>query len=393
MDRPDAAPRWIRRLSLSWFRSHRATCASFDARPVVLTGPNGIGKTNLLEALSLLAPGRGLRGAALADLRAQAAPADAVWGIAADVGGAEVSLGVGGQPDAPERRLVRIAGAPSTPAHLADHLDLLWLTPEQDRLFTDTAGARRRFFDRLVLVLYPDHGGHVSRYEAALRARNRLLEPGGPPADTAWLDALEAQAAAHGVAIAAARVHALAELDALITALPETPFPKAALAWTGDVEAQIDRAPALAIEDALRASLKERRARDAAAGRATHGPHRSDLTVLHRPKAQAAALCSTGEQKSLLIGLVLAQARLVARLHGRRPLLLLDEVAAHLDGLRRGALFDLLGDLAVQAWMTGTDAALFEAWGPRAQYWTIAGDGLRQEHEPTLSSGRPARES
>jgi DNA replication and repair protein RecF len=371
-------PCWIQRLSLTRFRSHRASEGQFDARPVALIGANGIGKTNVLEALSFLTPGRGLRNARLEEVPSQGSSGG--WAVAVILrseatGCDETRLGVGVTADALDRRQVRINGATASGVDLLGRLVVLWLTPDQDRLFTDSASMRRRFFDRLTLSLYPDHAVHVSRYETALRERNRLLSSDERP-DPAWLDALEADAAAQGVAIAAARRDTLQALQAMIAQTPESPFPRALLALEGDIDARVGLEPALTTEDWLRAAFAEARQRDAAAGRALVGPHRSDLVVTHAAKGQAAASCSTGEQKALLIGLSLAQTRLVAQASGRRPLLLLDEVAAHLDATRRAALFDIITDLGVQAWMTGTDVALFEALADRAQQWTITEAGL-----------------
>jgi DNA replication and repair protein RecF len=338
----------VSRLSLVDFRSYAD--ASFAAGPgfVVLTGENGTGKTNALEALSLLAPGRGLRGASLGEMaRIGGAGGFAVAArLAGDDG--EVDIGTGASASAPERRQVRINGAAAAATSLAEWLPVTWLTPAMDRLFVEAASGRRRFLDRLVLALKPDHAAHVARYEAAMRGRNKLLAEERP--DPHWLAALEARMAEHGAAIAAARANALAALGERLAAMPEGPFARPALSLEGGAA------------DGLAEGLAAGRARDAAAGRALAGPHRADLVVVHAGIGRPAALCSTGEQKALLISIVLAHADLVAERTGRRPLLLLDEVAAHLDPVRRAALFARLEGRG-QVWMTGTEPALFDGIG------------------------------
>lgn len=336
-------------LTLTDFRSHTAADIALGPRAIVITGDNGQGKTNLLDAVSLLSPGRGLRGVALSDAARSDGPG--CWTVGAEIAahGGAVRIGTGTDPAAPDRRVVRINGAAAPIARLGEWLSVLWLTPSMDRLFVDTASARRRFLDRLVLALDPGHGGEVTRYDAAMRARTRLLT-GELPADPVWLAGLERAMADHGATVARARADTVAALgDALATAAGD--FPRATVAlddlrWGGDT-------PDLA------ATLARNRAADAAAGRATAGPHRADLIVTHAAKAQPAARSSTGEQKALLLGLVLAHAGLVADRTGRPPILLLDEVAAHLDPSRRAALFDRLSASGGQVWLTGTEAALF----------------------------------
>lgn len=336
----------IARLSLTDFRSHAH--ASLIAGPglVVITGDNGAGKTNILDAISLLAPGRGLRGVALSEAARQGGPGG--WSVAATLVSpqGEVQLGTGTAATAPDRRLVRVNGAAATAAALGDWLALVWLTPAMDRLFSESAGSRRRFLDRLVLALHPGHGQRVNRYEAAMRERTRLLTADAQP-DPVWLAGLEADMADHGAAIAAARADVVAALSDALAAAPEGPFARPLLELSGN-EA-----------DDLAARLGRGRARDAAAARAIDGPHRADLIVSHAGKAMPAGTCSTGEQKALLIAIVLAHAGLVALRSGRPPILLLDEIAAHLDSSRRTALFAQLTAMGVQAWMTGTDPALF----------------------------------
>jgi DNA replication and repair protein RecF len=317
---------------------------------VLLFGENGAGKTNLLEAVSMLTPGRGLRGAALSEMARQGG--SAAWAVAARLG--EIDIGTGTQPNAPERRQVRINGAPASVNSLSEWLSVLWLTPAMDRLFTGSAGDRRRFLDRLVLALEPTHAHHSARYEAAMRSRNKLLAD-EVPADPAWLDALEQQMAEHGAAVGTARERTVRALDARLDAAPEDEFATAAIDLTGWDMAD------------LASSLRSNRPRDAAAGRATEGPHRQDLAASHRAKRTAAAQCSTGEQKALLLGLVLAHSELVAERHGEPPILLLDEVAAHLDPRRRAALFARLEGRG-QVWMTATEAALFAGIGDASRF-------------------------
>jgi DNA replication and repair protein RecF len=340
----------LTRLVLTDFRNHADAVLTPGPGFVVLTGENGAGKTNILEAVSLLAPGRGLRRAALAEMARQGGSGG--FGVAAthDDGDA---LATGIDPQAPARRIVRINGAPAAASSLAERITVLWLTPAMDRLFVEPASERRRFLDRLVLALHPTHAIHSARYEAAMRERNRLLaeakESGAAP-DGQWLTALEARMAEHGDAIAAARADTVAALTQAIELQPESPFARAGLALENPEGEPADLAAALAAS----------RRRDAAAGRTLTGPHRADLAVTHLEKGQPAALCSTGEQKALLLGLVLAHAALVTARTARAPILLLDEVAAHLDPARRAALFDRLAG-AGQVWMTGTEEALFAA--------------------------------
>lgn len=344
----------ITRLTLTDFRSHAHATITAGAGLVVITGDNGAGKTNILDAISLLAPGRGLRGAALSDAARTGGPGG--WSVAATLVSpqGEVQLGTGTAAAAPERRLVRVNGAAATAAALSEWLALVWLTPAMDRLFSEPASSRRRFLDRLVLALHLGHGQRVTRYEAAMRERTRLLTAEAA-ADPVWLAGLEADMAEHGAAISAARADVVAAL-AVELAGEQASEPAGA---AGGIFAR----PLLELagNDAadLAARLAQGRARDAAAARAIDGPHRADLVVTHAAKAMPAAACSTGEQKALLIAIVLAHAGLVARRSGRPPVLLLDEIAAHLDGRRRAALFERLTAMGVQAWMTGTDAALF----------------------------------
>ena len=338
----------LARLMLTDFRSYPSATIGAGPGFVVLTGENGAGKTNVLEAVSLLAPGRGLRRAALSDMARQGGSGG--FGVAATLDG-EVEIGTGTQASAPERRIVRINGATAAATALAEWLTVLWLTPAMDRLFVEPASERRRFLDRLTLALRPGHALHSNRYEAAMRARNRLLTEDRP--DAQWLTALEQQMAEHGAEIDEGRRETVEALATRLADRPEGPFARAGLAlegWTGQGAS-------------LATDLSHGRRRDAGAGRTLAGPHRTDLAVTHLGKGQPAALCSTGEQKALLLGIVLAHAELVADRTGRAPILLLDEVAAHLDPPRRLALFDRLSATASQVWITGTERAPFDGIG------------------------------
>jgi DNA replication and repair protein RecF len=339
----------VSRLSLTDFRSYAS--AEIEPGPgfVLLHGENGAGKTNVLEAVSLLTPGRGLRGAALSEMARQGG--NGAFAVAARLG--ETDIGTGTLPTAPERRQVRINGAPAAVNSLSEWLSVLWLTPAMDRLFSGSAGERRRFLDRLVLALEPSHAHHASRYEAAMRARNKLLAE--EPWDEAWLASLELAMAEHGTAIGAARERTVIALDERLGQAPDDEFARAGIALEGWEPGD------------LAVSLKSNRSRDAAAGRAIEGPHRQDLAVLHRAKQMPAARSSTGEQKALLLGLVLAHAELIADRRGEPPILLLDEVAAHLDPRRRAALFDRLEGRG-QVWMTATEAALFDGIGAASRF-------------------------
>ena len=340
----------VSRLSLANFRSYADALIETGEGFVLLYGENGAGKTNLLEAASLLSPGRGIRGAALSDMARR--EGDGGFAVASSLG--EIEIGTGAMASVPERRQVRINGASASANSLGEWLSVLWLTPAMDRLFTGPAGDRRRFLDRLVLALEPSHAREAARYEAAMRSRNKLLAE-VDNADPAWLDALESQMAEHGVALAEARARTVAALDERMSATRDDQFPQALLSlegWSGGD---------------LAAGLRESRRRDSAAARTLVGPHRQDLAVVHRAKAMPAAQSSTGEQKALLLGLVLAHADLVSEKRGKAPILLLDEVAAHLDPKRRAALFARLEGRG-QVWMTATEAALFEGIGPASRF-------------------------
>lgn len=381
---PDTAPRlWVERLALTHFRSYAALALELAPEPVVLAGPNGSGKTNVLEAVSLLAPGQGLRQAPLSDLAQSGA--DGGWSVSARVHTAfgPVTIGTGQTSDGArsERasgRLVRIDGeAKSGSGALGDYVEMVWVTPATDGLFTGPAAERRRFLDRLIVCFDSGHRTRAGRFERAMAQRNRLLSDG--VTRSAQLDGLELVMAEMGVAIAAARAEAVAALASVIDARrardPDSPFPWSEVRLEGAIDRDLVARAAVDVEDAYARLLRDVRERDRAAGRALDGPHRSDLAVAHGPKATAARHSSTGEQKALLMGLLLAHAELVAaRRDGLAPLLLLDEVTAHLDADRRAALFDELIRLGTQAWMTGTDRETFASLAGRAQFWRV-GEG------------------
>jgi DNA replication and repair protein RecF len=381
----------VSRLVLTEFRNYRSARLDFDPGldlgPVVLTGANGAGKTNLLEAMSFLSPGRGLRNARLGDIdRRAVGPAEAPvsgWAVAATIATRQgpVRIGTGRDGAEGERRTIRIDGEVArSQAALGERLGVLWLTPQMDRLFVEGPTGRRRLLDRLVLGLDPAHAARVARYEQALRERSRLLRAGlspGEPADPAWLGALEEIIAAEGVAVAAARRDAVERLDR-VCATAEGVFPRARLSLLGTIEGWLDAMPALAAEERFKAALAGSRASEALSGGAGIGPHRSDLGVFHAEKGIAAEAASTGEQKALLIAILLAQARLQRAVRGEPPLLLLDEVAAHLDGTRRAALFEVLAGLESQAWITGTDATLFAPLRGAARFLTVSEGALSE---------------
>ena len=360
----------VRRLVLSDFRSYAALDLAVEGDMIALTGENGAGKTNILEALSLLTTGRGLRRSDLADCAREAGAGGWVVSVELEDGDHRVQLGTGreaAESGLPQSRKCRIDRAPVGSARaFADHVRVVWLTPSMDGLFTGPAGDRRRFLDRLVLAVDPEHGARVSALEKALRNRNRLLEDHF--SETVWLDAAEHEIAEIAVAVASARSETVSRLAGLIQEgrSKETPFPWADLALAGELEAMLPDHPALEVEDRYREILRTNRARDAAAGRTLIGPQAADLIVKHGPKNADAARSSTGEQKALLVGLVLAHARLVASMTGIVPLVLLDEIAAHFDPLRRTALYDNLAELGAQVWMTGADASAFAELAERA---------------------------
>lgn len=375
---------WVERLRLTNFRNYASLSLDLDHRPVVLTGANGAGKTNLLEAVSLLAPGLGLKNAPYAELARRGG--DGGWAVAARLNGLQgpVEIGTGLAAGAvPERasRVVRIDGETArSPGMLAEHAHVVWLTPAMDGLFTGPAAERRRFLSRMIEALDPGHRRLEGRFERAMRQRNRLLAM--EERSEALYAGLEAQMAETGVAIAAARLDAVARLVGRIAARRDadlaSPFPWAGLALEGELESQLGTMAAVDVEDAYRAQLARMRERDRMVKRTLDGPHRTDLQVLHGPKDLSAATCSTGEQKALLVGLILAHAELVAEMrHGFAPLLLLDEIGAHLDADRRGALFGEILRLKAQAWMTGTDWKIFEFLGSEAIFLGVDNGGVK----------------
>lgn len=364
----------VSRLAVTDFRSYASALIEPGPGFVLLSGDNGAGKTNLLEAISFLTPGRGLRRAPYADVAREGGDGGFALHARIEVpeGQVEIGTGVSGGDAAGEGgRRVRINGAPARSAEdMLEWLRVVWLTPAMDGLFPGPAADRRRFLDRLVLAIDPGHGQRALDYEKAMRGRNRLLTEGSR--DGAWFEAIETQMAETGVAIAAARVELVRLLAAMIDRLPGSgPFPQADISLAGDLEGELGGAPAVDVEERYRATLANGRERDRAAGRTLDGPHRSDLIVRHRPKSMPAELCSTGEQKALLVGIVLSHARLTGEMSGLTPILLLDEIAAHLDAGRRAALFSILEELNCQAFMTGTDAALFSSLQGRAQFLTV----------------------
>jgi DNA replication and repair protein RecF len=377
----DVTPVYLEKLKLTTFRNHSSASIELDARHVVITGENGAGKTNILEAVSYLSPGRGMRRAAYDDVGQQGA--GGAWTVFAKMNGAqgEVSIGTGLQQTAhglETGRKVHVNGAQAkTSDTLLEHSRILWLTPAMDGLFTGPASDRRRFLDRMVLAIDPAHGRRVADFEKSMRARNKLLSEDFP--DDQWLDAVEGQMAELGIAVAAARQELLALLSEVIihNNEPASPFPDARISIEGQLEAVTGDLPASDLEGEYLSRLKAGRRLDARAGRTLEGPHRSDLVVFHRPKSMPAGQCSTGEQKALLIGLILAHARLVGEMNGFAPILLLDEIAAHLDEGRRSALYDMLDRLGCQAWMTGTDRALFTSLDNRASFLTVDNGSVR----------------
>ncbi|HEY0234017.1 MAG TPA: DNA replication/repair protein RecF [Afipia sp.] len=372
----------ILRLSLTHFRNYRAASLTTSADLIVLVGPNGAGKTNCLEAISFLSPGRGLRRATLDDVADN--QGDGSWAVSAEVEGEGGLATLGTGIDAPHAegaatsRRARIDREPvASPAAFGDHLRMVWLTPSMDGLFMGAASERRRFFDRLVLAIDKDHSSRISALERSLRSRNRLLEDRN--FDSHWCDAIERETAELAVAVAAQRGHTLQRLAAaLATRGAGSPFPSADISLDGWMESALLSEPATAVEDRYRDILREGRAKDAAAGRTLNGPHTTDLQVIYAPKNMPARDASTGEQKALLIGLVLAHAGLVADMTGITPLLLLDEVVAHLDPGRRIALFDELAKLGAQVWMTGADPASFADLGSRADIFGVDGGKISQ---------------
>ncbi|HEY2068605.1 MAG TPA: DNA replication/repair protein RecF [Rhizomicrobium sp.] len=382
----------VTRLLLTNFRSYSQGEIAVSGRPVVLAGPNGAGKTNILDALSLLSPGRGLRGAKLGEhtRRGPSTQSEALWAVAATVAhGAqsyEIGTGLTIGPNGGERRQVRLNNAPARGTdEMAEIVQMAWLTPAMDRLFIEGASGRRRFLDRLVFGFEPIHARNTTRYETAMRERARLLKYG--PRDPAWLDGLEAEMTEAGVALAQSRAAAVERLNGALAARGEAgAFPSALLALSGEADALLAETQAVTeVTDAFRNRFARARIRDAEAGRTTFGPHLSDLSVRHTAKRADAAECSTGEQKALLIAIVLAHAWENSHIRqGRPPILLLDEIVAHLDVVRRAALFEEILALGAQAWMTGTDIEMFAPLRGQADLFAVA------ESRPNLLSEQTA---
>jgi DNA replication and repair protein RecF len=369
----------VRRLTLNNFRNYHAACLETGAKTIVLLGPNGAGKTNLIEAISFFAPGRGLRRANLDEVAFS--EGDGSWAAAAEIEGALglATLGTGIErpleDGATVLRKCRIDREPvGSAAAFADHLRVVWLVPAMDTLFVGAPSERRRFLDRLALAVDAEHGSRVNALERSLRSRNRLLEEARP--DTHWLDAVEHETAELAVAVAGQRVETVRRLDDVLASRRASAFPPAEIALDGWMEKLIPEHPAIEIEERYRAVLRDNRARDAAAGRTSDGPHLTDLKVTYAHKGIAAADSSTGEQKALLIGLVLAHGRLIAEMTGFAPILLLDEIVAHLDPARRAALHVELAQLGGQVWMTGADPALFAEVGDDAMIIEVASGRL-----------------
>ena len=379
---------FISSLSLHNFRCYKqAALADVTPGLVVLFGPNGAGKTNVLEAISLLAPGRGLRSAKNIEMQSQHSPR--AWAVSAEINrGAAMPVRIGtGLDPATDKRMIRIQGETvKSQSALADYLACVWLTPQMDRLFIDSASHRRRFLDRLVFAFDPGHAGRVSRYDQALSQRSRLLRDGNP--DLVWLTGLEKQIAETGIAIAAARLDFVQRLQAVCSTRPDDHFPRARLAVTGTIEGLLSKAPALEVEDMFLYQLVASRPRDSQTGGAATGPHKSDLAVIFDSKNMPADQCSTGEQKALLIGIILAHAYLIKAERGLIPILLLDEIAAHLDEQRRGALYDILQAAGGQVWLTGTDHNLFEAVKNSAQFFEVQGASIAAHDDPVISQMR-----
>jgi DNA replication and repair protein RecF len=371
----------LKRLRVSEFRSIAEADLSFGAGPIVFVGPNGAGKTNLLEAISFLAPGRGLHQAKLAEVTRRGSNSQTGWAVSAEIGQAgeawRIGTGLARDELGRDRRRFRLEGEPAHGADIGELVRIVWLTPALERLFEDSGGARRRFLDRLTIALEPGHAARLAAYERAQSGRLRLLKE--ERAEPEWLAGLEAIAAREGVAIAAAR---LRTIDALSRAISdgdldtEQQFPRAALALDGALETELRSAGAADVEEHLRAALSASRARDAAAGRALLGPHRSDLKVTHRQTNMPAELASTGEQKGLLLNILLAHARLLSAEKGHAPIVLLDEVAAHLDGGRRAALFAALAGFGAQIFLSGSDERAFADLS-NAQVFTLERGQLR----------------
>ena len=378
----------VNRLTLSNFRCYEQQRIEVDGRPVLLTGPNGAGKTNLLEALSFLIPGRGLRRAKLRDVGRRSAEGVILatqWGVSADllVGGHKIEIGTGCKytdilnsksNGSRDKRVTKINGIIArNQTELGKYTSAQWLTPQMDRLFIEGASGRRRFLDQIICGLDPGHAGPLAAYEHSLRNRNKLLQERAQ--DLGWLSSIEGSIARHGVAIAVRRLEAIERLQ-VVCGYNNGSFPGSLIKMVGEVESWLLTEPALVAEDRLQSALRDSRNKDANSGFTSVGPHRSDFTVCHGETGMDAATCSTGEQKSLLVGIVLAIAKLQTEQRGFTPLLLLDEITAHLDEPRRASLFQLILEMGAQAWITGTERDLFNLFNEQAQHLFIEKGGL-----------------
>lgn len=364
---------YLTQLTLQNFRCYKSIrLENLDSGLIVLCGPNGAGKTNILEAVSILSPGRGIRSAKAMDM--QSHHHGAPWGVSSiiSVDQGDVTIGTGLNPEN-DRRTIRINGVTAkNQTALSDYLACLWLTPQMDRLFLDGASARRRFLDRLIFTFDAGHSGRVTRYENAMRQRSKLLQE--EQAELSWLNSLEAQMAETGIAIAAARLDFASRLQNVCDktdSTEESYFPRVKMRVSGTIEELLQNSPAVEVEKMFTYQLEQSRPKDAIVGGAATGPHKSDLAVQYASKNMAADQCSTGEQKALLISIVLAHSRLMMAERGAPPILLLDEVAAHLDEDRRYALFERLQNLGGQVWMSGTDPVLFDSIKNSAQFFAI----------------------
>ena len=373
---------YLKALQLSSFRNYATSDLSgLSGGPVVLCGANGAGKTNVLEAISFLSPGRGLRTAKISEIQNRDTEMTAApWSVSALIESAYGPVRIGtGRDGAEDKRIIRINGeaAKGGQAAMTEYVSVIWLTPQMDRLFADAATGRRKFLDRMVFAFDPGHSGRTTRYENAMRQRSKLLQIGNT--DPAWLDGLEATMAETGVAIAAARQDFIRRLQQAVDRTPaaiQAHFPRAIMGLRGTVEELVRRVPALEVEEMLRYQLKASRMQDSQTGGAATGPHKSDLLVQYDAKTMPADQCSTGEQKALLVGMVLAHARMIGAERGAPPVLLLDEVAAHLDEDRRAMLYKILLDLKVQVFMTGTDLALFEPLSQDGHFLNVASGNI-----------------
>lgn len=372
---------YISSLTLHNFRSYESSdLKQLSAKFIVFYGANGAGKTNILEAVSLFSPGRGLRSAKPIEMQNNATQSP--WALSCHIEGeyGAIQIGTGLDGATKNKRIVRVQGENArSQGVLSEYLACIWLTPQMDRLFLDSSSHRRRFLDRLIFAFDPGHSGRVTRYENAMRQRSKILQDShktGRQADASWLDGLERQMAETAIAIAAARRDFTARLQGVCDTHKSEYFPRAILQAQGSIEALFDNAPALEVEDLYRYQLQESRSVDMISGGAATGPHKSDLGVIMADKSMPAEHCSTGEQKALLIGILLAHARLIKDERGFAPILLLDEVAAHLDEGRRCALYDLLEGLGSQVWLSGTDRALFTALEGRGQFFEVENSSI-----------------